>query len=81
MQLILSGIVWFLISFTVPETYTPKLLARRARALRKSTGDDKYVTEEDLDLRPFGERLKLFLIRPFQLLFMELIVLLISLYM
>jgi multidrug resistance protein len=80
-QLILSAIVWFLISFTVPETYTPNLLATRAKKMRKDTGDDKYVTEQDLDLRPFSERLKLFLLRPFQLLFQELIVFFISLYM
>lgn len=80
-QLILSAIVWFLITFTVPETYTPQLLAQRAKKLRKETGDDKYVTERDLDLRPFKQRLMLFLLRPFQLLFQELIVFLISVYM
>ncbi|KAH9861576.1 hypothetical protein J1614_011326 [Plenodomus biglobosus] len=80
-QLILSIIVWCLITFTVPETYTPRLLADRAEKLRKETGDDRYVTEQDLDLRPFGQRLSLFLLRPFQLLFQELIVFLISVYM
>ncbi|KLU82558.1 hypothetical protein MAPG_01630 [Magnaporthiopsis poae ATCC 64411] len=40
-----------------------------------------HVTEQDLDMRPTGERLGIFLIRPFQLLFGELIVFLISLYM
>jgi multidrug resistance protein len=80
-QLILSGVVWVLITFTVPETYTPTLLSRRAKKLRKETGDDKYVTEQDLDLRPFVQRLKIFLIRPFQLLFLEPIVLFISIYM
>jgi multidrug resistance protein len=80
-QLILSGAVWFLITFTVPETYTPTLLARRAKKLRKETGDDKFVTEQDLDMRPFVDRLLLFLVRPFQLLFLEPIVFFISLYM
>lgn len=80
-QLILSGVVWILISFTVPETYTPKLLTKRAKELRKETGDDKFVTEEDLDMRPLSQRLTLFLLRPFQLLFRELIVFFISLYM
>lgn len=80
-QLILSGIIWILISFTVPETYAPKILANRAKKMRKETGDDKYVTEQDLDMRPFSQRLQLFLLRPFQLLFRELIVFLISLYM
>ncbi|KAF2800568.1 MFS general substrate transporter [Melanomma pulvis-pyrius CBS 109.77] len=80
-QLILSFAAWVGISFTVPETYTPKLLAKRATKLRKETGDDKFVTEEDLDLRPLSQRLRLFLLRPFQLLFQELIVFFISLYM
>lgn len=80
-QLILSAIAWILITFTVPETYTPTLLARRAKRLRKETGDDKFVTELDFDERPFGQRLKIFLIRPFQLLFLEPIVLFISIYM
>lgn len=80
-QLIMSGCVWILITFTVPETYTPKLLANRAKQLRKDTGDSKFVTEQDLDLRPFTQRLSLFLLRPFQLLFRELIVFFIAVYM
>lgn len=80
-QLILSGIVWILITFTVPETYTPILLANRAKKLRKETGDDKFVTEQDLDVRPLAQRMSLFFLRPFQLLFREPIVLFISIYM
>lgn len=49
--------------------------------MREETGIKDYVTEEDIDKRPFGERMRIFLIRPFQLLFGELIVFLISLYM
>jgi len=81
MQLILAGTAWLLITFTVAETYAPVLLTRRAKKLRTDTGNDKYVTEADLDLRPFFERLRLFLIRPFQLLFLEPIVFFISVYM
>jgi MFS family permease len=80
-QLIMSFVVWVLISFTVPETYAPTILGRRAKKLRKETGDQDHVTEQDLDIRPLSERLGVFLIRPFQLLFRELIVMLISLYM
>ncbi|KAH7369358.1 polyamine transporter 2 [Plectosphaerella cucumerina] len=80
-QLILAFVVWVLITFTVPETYAPTILARRAASLRKSTGDPSHVTEQDLDPRPMSARLAVFLIRPFQLLFGELIVFLISLYM
>lgn len=80
-QLILAGIVWILITFTVPETYAPTILKRRAEKIRKETGDVSHVTEQELDKRPLGQRMRLFLIRPFQLLFQELIVFLISLYM
>lgn len=80
-QLILSFTVWILITFTVPETYAPTLLARRAKKMRKATGNKAFVTEQDLDLRPFAQRLRLFLIRPFQLLFLEPIVFFISVYM
>ncbi|KAI1214617.1 MFS general substrate transporter [Annulohypoxylon truncatum] len=80
-HLILAFVVWVLITFTVPETYAPTILARRAKKLREETGEKDYVTEEDIDKRPFAERLGIFLVRPFQLLFGELIVFLISLYM
>lgn len=80
-QLILSFCAWILITFTVPETYAPRLLANRAKKLRKEMNDDRYVTEQDLDTRPFGQRMMLFFLRPFQLLFRELIVFFLSLYM
>ncbi|KAI3317786.1 MFS general substrate transporter [Xylariaceae sp. AK1471] len=81
LHFILAGIVWLLITFTVPETYAPTILAKRAKKLRKETGEQDWVTEADLDMRPLGERMKIFLIMPLKLLFGELIVLLISLYM
>ncbi|TIA24760.1 MFS general substrate transporter [Aureobasidium pullulans] len=81
LQLIMSGFVYILIVFTVPETYAPIILAKRAKKMRKDTGDSRYVSESDLDTRPIGERMKVFILRPFQLLFCELIVFLISLYM
>ncbi|OJD23937.1 hypothetical protein ACJ73_04705 [Blastomyces percursus] len=81
LQLIVSGAVWVLITFTVPETYTPTLLAKRAKKMREETKNDRYVTEQDLDSRPLGEKLRLFFFRPFQLLFLEPIVLLFSIYM
>lgn len=80
-QLILSGFVWILISFTLPETYAPTLLSRRAAKLRKATGDSKYVTEQQLNPRPVKETLKLILLRPVQLLVLEPIVMLLALYM
>jgi multidrug resistance protein len=80
-QLIIAGVAYVLITFTVPETYAPTILAKRAKKIRLETGDDSHVTEQDLDLRPLKERIRIFLIRPFQLLFGELIVFLVALYM
>lgn len=81
LQLILAFVSWFLITFTVPETSAPTLLQRRAKKLRKTQDDPKYTTETELDSRPLGQKLRIFLVRPFQLLFLEPIVLFISLYM
>ncbi|KAI0532452.1 major facilitator superfamily domain-containing protein [Xylaria digitata] len=81
LTLILSGVIWLLITFTIPETYAPTILARRAKKLRKETGEMDWVTEQDLDMRPLAERMRIFLIMPLKLLFGELIVFLISLYM
>jgi multidrug resistance protein len=80
-QLILAFVAWVLITFTVPETYAPMILKKRAAKLRKTENDPKYVTEMELDARPMAERLRIFMIRPFQLLFLEPIVLFISIYM
>ncbi|OQE22830.1 hypothetical protein PENFLA_c012G10433 [Penicillium flavigenum] len=80
-QLILAFVAWVMITFTVPETFAPILLKNRAQKLRKAEDDPKYTTETELDARPMGEKLRIFLFRPFQLLFLEPIVLFISLYM
>jgi multidrug resistance protein len=80
-QLILSGVCWIILVFTIPETYAPTILDKRARKFRKDTGDSKFVTEKDLDLRPLSARLRIILLRPLQLLCLEPIVMLLSLYM
>jgi MFS family permease len=79
-QLILSGVIFILITFTVPETYAPTILSRRAKKMRKDLGTDKYVTEMELDQQPLAQRLRVFLLRPFQLLLLEPIVMFLSLY-
>ena len=77
----MAGFVYAMMTLTVPETYAPTILSKRARRLRKETGDNSYVTEHEISRRPLSEELKVFILRPFQLLFMELIVFLISIYM
>jgi hypothetical protein len=64
----------------VPETYAPVILSRRAKKLRKSTGDDSYIAEHDLGHRSFKDIAQVYLARPLQLLFTEPIVTLFALY-
>lgn len=80
-QLIVAGAIYILLVFTVPETYAPKILTDRAKKLRADTDDDMFVTEEEIDRRPLSETIFDVVARPFQLLFGELIVFLISVYM
>jgi MFS family permease len=81
LTLILAFVAWVLITFTVPETSAPAILKKRAKKLRKTENDPKYITETELDARPMAERMRIFLFRPFQLLFLEPIVLFMALYM
>ncbi|GAA5868162.1 hypothetical protein JCM1840_006163 [Sporobolomyces johnsonii] len=47
----LSGFSLLLFTFTLPETYGPTILYRRARRLRKLTGNDKLMTRDELDMQ------------------------------
>lgn len=80
-QLILSGSCYCLITFTVPETYAPIILARKAKMLRQHFKDDSFVSESDLNEISLKAKLQACLLRPFQLLFREAIVFLIAIYM
>lgn len=57
---IVSGFLVLLFVLTVPETNTGVLLSRRARRLRKSTGNDRYFSEHD---RARGARTRLDTVR------------------
>lgn len=64
----------------LPETFAPILLKRRAKKLRRETGDNSFVTEQEVLPRPISEIVVETLIRPFQMLVEEPILLLMSLY-
>ena len=67
--------------FTLPETYAPIILRNKARKIRAETGDPLvYAAIEQEDHRIF-EILKVTLSRPFQLLFGDIIVFLVCLYL
>ncbi|KAG9024629.1 hypothetical protein FRB95_011265 [Tulasnella sp. JGI-2019a] len=76
-----AGFCFLLILFTIPETYAPTILMRKAQRKRKETGNDKYFSElevQDVDIRT---RLENVLGRPFKVLFLEPMLIAITLYM
>jgi multidrug resistance protein len=77
---IFTGIVWIIICFLLPETYSPFLLHERANELSRVTGKVYRSTFEAEKVIKFGEVLKVALSRPWVLLFTELIVFLLSIY-
>lgn len=78
--LIVAGVFYVLFILVVGETHHQTLLKRRAKKLRKDTGDDRYKALSELKVRSIGEIAKESFLRPFILL-SELIVLLITIYM
>ncbi len=63
-SMIFAGVM-FLLKCTMPETYAPIILKRRAVALRKETGDKNICTEQELFKVPFSQMMQDTLIRPF----------------
>ena len=80
---IFTGSLWILGTFTIPETYAPVLLRKRAAALSEQTGQ-VYRSGLEIARGPpptIAESFKVALSRPWILLFSEPIVLLLSIYM
>lgn len=74
---IVVGVVFLTTLFT-PETLGVVLLKRKAAKKNKEEKTDIYVTEHQLNHVPFAVSLKAGMIRPFQLMFLEPIILLMS---
>ena len=55
----------FILKVTIPETYAPIILKRRAAALRNETGDQKICTEQELFKVSLSQMMQDTLIRPF----------------
>ena len=80
---IFTGALWILGALTIPETYAPVLLRKRAAALSEQTGQ-VYRSGLEIARGPpptIAESFKVALSRPWILLFREPIVLLLSIYM
>ncbi|KAJ5549140.1 hypothetical protein N7513_006374 [Penicillium frequentans] len=77
-----SGLAFVLLFFGLPETFAPNILARRARRVRRITGNSQYMSESEIEIKEIKPMDLLFesLVRPFQLCFLEPIVFLLNLY-
>lgn len=66
-----SGVNWMLLYFFVPETYSPVLLRRKARQLRKETGDERWKAPIEMMKKSVTKTVMWSCVRPFQLLTLE----------
>ncbi|KAH8815707.1 major facilitator superfamily domain-containing protein [Xylogone sp. PMI_703] len=79
---IFTGSLWIVGALTIPETYSPVILRRRAAKLSKMTGKVyKSKIEIERGKKTLSTELKTALSRPWILLLLEPIVLLLSIYM
>ncbi|KAG0696052.1 major facilitator superfamily domain-containing protein [Suillus ampliporus] len=76
-----SGVCWLQIVFTIPETYAPVLLVKKAKEIRQNTGDEKYHAAMELQNFTLAQRVETIFGRPFKLLFTEPMMFVITLYM
>ncbi|KAL7283861.1 hypothetical protein ACG7TL_003301 [Trametes sanguinea] len=65
---------------TIPETYAPAILLKRAKRLRAETGDPNITTEQELFRKSLKEIVVETAVRPFQMIATEPILTLMSLY-
>ncbi|KAF7301058.1 MFS general substrate transporter [Mycena indigotica] len=78
-NMIFAGFI-LLLCATIPETFAPVILRKRAARLRADTGRENIVTEQELFKASFSQILTETLVRPFQMIATEPILLLMSLY-
>lgn len=69
----LSAFILVILFFFLPESLPSNILVRRARRLRKQTGDNRYYTLEEKETGkvPLGVRIKEICLRPFLLIIDE----------
>lgn len=58
-----AGVMW-IVSSAIPETYAPVILARRAKRMRKETGDQRLMTEAEAQGVSFKDMMRACLLRP-----------------
>ncbi|KAI6136506.1 MFS general substrate transporter [Pisolithus sp. B1] len=76
-----AGVCLVLIVLTVPETFQPVILVRKARKVRKQTGNERYYASFETQKFSFTQRMEHILARPFKILFHEPMLIAITSYM
>lgn len=64
-SLLATGVVLALVILFMPETFAPILLERKAKHLRKTTGDERYRSPHEMAHITAAARLKIAMTRPF----------------
>jgi multidrug resistance protein len=77
---IIAGIITVFTYFMLKESYAPVILEKKARRLRKETGNEALRSELAGDATTPAEKLKAAIVRPLKLLFLAPIVTLMALY-
>ncbi|KAK4034418.1 major facilitator superfamily domain-containing protein [Parachaetomium inaequale] len=78
--LIWAGVLLATIALFVPETYHPVLLKNKAQRLRKTTGDDRWRAPIEKSTKSVAKTVAYSLLRPFQILVFEPMVLILNVY-
>lgn len=65
-----AGVMWIAMA-TIPETYAPVILMQRAKRMRRETGNDKIMTEQEATPMSFSELLNNNLYRPLKFIVQE----------
>jgi DHA1 family multidrug resistance protein-like MFS transporter len=55
----ISGFALVLLFFMLPETFAPNILSRRARRIRRITGDQKYASEAEIEIARVAPRVSI----------------------
>jgi len=76
-----SGLCWVLILVSIPETYGPVILVKKAKQLRASTGDSRYKAALEMERVSFGKKVGRILGRPWKIFFVEAMLVVVTLYM
>ncbi|KAH9441062.1 hypothetical protein MJO28_015962 [Puccinia striiformis f. sp. tritici] len=76
-----SGVTWIGCLFWLPETYSPILLSRKAKKIRKETGDLKFYSAHEKADYSFKAVVRRTIFRPFEMIFTEPILMFVTIYL